>query len=124
MEEKEIFSKIEKARKDRILDIYLESDFKGEGIIITKTGHYFNYTWKYALKVETQQVIQIYDLKTKKIELKEIIEECYKIVETTNSDKCINVIELENLKIENNDPKVYKQLYKKIKEVLKCQQSK
>jgi len=39
MSEKEIFEKVNEIRKTRIIDIYLEEEFKGEGVVVNTKGN-------------------------------------------------------------------------------------
>ena len=112
MSEKEIFEKVENIRKNRIIDIYLEEEFMGEGIVVDKKGKTCIYTWKLGLSIETNNVKQLYFLEEFNIDPNKI--EIMEINIKNNNPKCINVIDYNNLKVENNDDNLYNNLKKQI----------
>ena len=114
MEKEEIIKKLNEIRKTRIIDIYSEEEFSGEGIVINQEGKMYKYKWQLALCIEENKAKEIYSLEEYKIDPNKI-----KInynFDNNKKDDCINIINYNNLKIENNDINYYKKI---MEEVLK-----
>ncbi len=117
MEKEEIIKKLNEIRKTRIIDIYTEEEFFGKGLIINKKGKVYIYAWHIALSIEENKAKELYELEEYKIDINKI-KLNFKF-DQNKSDRCINIIDLDNLKIENNDLNYYNKL---MKEVTKCLQ--
>lgn len=112
MSEKEIFEKVNKIRENRIIDIYLEEEFKGEGIVVNINGNVCFYVWKLGLCIETNKAKQLYNLEEFNIDINNLNIE--NISFNNTSSKCINIIDFKNIKLENNDPNLYKNLKEQV----------
>ena len=103
MEKEEVIKKLNEIRKTRIIDIYAEEEFFGKGLIINKEGRAYIYNWCISLCIEENLAKEVYELKD------------YNFDENKN-DRCINIINFDNLKIENSDLSYYNKI---MEEVLK-----
>ena len=112
MSEKEIFEKVNKLRENRIIDIYLEEEFKGEGIVVDTIGNVCFYTWRLGLCIESNKAKQLYSLEEFNVDINNLNIE--NISFDNASSKCINIIEFKNIKLENNDPNLYKNLKEQV----------
>lgn len=117
MSEKEIFEKVNEIRKMRIIDVYLEEEFKGEGIVVNIKGNVCFYTWCLGLCIESNKAKQLYNLEEFNIDINKI--ELQNIYFNNESSKCINIIDFKNIKLENNDPELYKNLKEQIMKLKK-----
>lgn len=115
MKKEEIIKKINEIRLTRIIDIYAEDEFNGKGLIINQEGKACIYEWFLALSIERNEAKEIYQLEEFKIDIKKInINFSFE----NKEDKCINIIDFNNLKIENNDLNYYNKI---MEEVIKWQ---
>ena len=114
-EKEEIIEKLNEIRKTRIIDIYAEEEFFGKGLIVNKEGDVYIYTWRLALSIEENKAKELYELEEYKLDISRI-KLNFKFDQNKN-DRCINIIDLDNLKIENNDLNYYNKV---MKEVTKC----
>ena len=117
MKKEEILEKLNEIRKNRILDIYAEQEFNGKGLVVDKNGKTYIYKWYLALSIEQNKAKEVYQLEQYKIDINKIKLD-YNFNEN-KKDNCINIINLENLKIENNDIEIYNKI---MEEVEKCLQ--
>jgi len=117
MSEKEIFEKVNEIRKTRIIDIYLEEEFKGEGIVVNTNGNVCFYTWRLGLCIESNKAKQLYSLEEFNIDINNL--NIVNISFNNTSSKCINIIEFKNIKLENNDPNLYKNLKEQVMKLKK-----
>lgn len=115
MEKEEIIEKLNEIRKTRIIDIYAEEEFFGKGLIVNKEGDVYIYTWRLALSIEENKAKELYELEEYKLDISRI-KLNFKFAQNKD-DRCINIIDLDNLKIENNDLNYYNKV---MKEVTKC----
>lgn len=112
MKKEEILKKLNEIRLTRIIDIYKEEEFKGEGLIVNKEGKVYFYKWYLALSIEKNEAKEIYELEEKKVDINKIKIDCSF---ENKDDNCINIIDFDNLKIENNDINYYNKIVEEVK---------
>lgn len=116
MKKEEILKKLNEIRLTRIIDIYKEEEFKGKGLIVNKEGKVYIYEWFLALSIEKNEAKEIYELEEFKIDINKLkIDYSF----SNEANNCINIIDYNNLKIENNDLNYYNKI---MEEVIKCRQ--
>lgn len=119
MKKEEIFNKLNEIRKSRIIDIYNEEDFFGNGLIVDNKGKVYIYKWFISLCIEKNQAKEVYQLNEYTVDLNKINVDF--MFDENKEDRCINIIDFDNLKIENNDLNFFNCI---MKEVLKWAQLK
>lgn len=114
MKKEEIIKKLNDIRIDRIIDIYAEEEFRGKGLIVNKHGNVCIYEWFLGLSIEKNEAKEIYNLEEYSIDINKIN---INFPFDNREDRCINIIDFNNLKIENNDLNFYNKI---MEEVIKC----
>ena len=114
MEKEEIIKKLNEIRKTRIIDIYAEEEFFGKGLIINKEGKTYIYNWCISLCIEENLAKEVYELEEYNIDISKI--NINFDFDENKNDRCINIINFDNLKIENSDLSYYNKI---MEEVLK-----
>lgn len=114
MEKEEIIKKLNEIRKTRIIDIYAEEEFFGKGLIINKEGKAYIYNWCISLCIEENLAKEVYELEEYNIDISKI--NINFDFDENKNDRCINIINFDNLKIENSDLSYYNKI---MEEVLK-----